>query len=168
MIKEYAVARKQVVSFSIVYGLPEAVHLGATIRASRMEGCLFRLRFLDNLTVHLTAGSLIEPRRLVTGADRLQQPQRAKCVSVDSVDRHIETYPDVALRSEVVDFIRLDVVYDCRQIASVGQIAVYESELWTLVQVFVQMVDSARVKRRAAPRDAPDLVAFVQQQLGKI
>ena len=75
----------------------------------------------------------------------------------------------MALRTEIVDFIRLSQFDDFFQPAAVGQIAIVQNELEILfVDILEDMRDARAVERRRPADDAVNLVALRQQQFGEI
>ncbi len=73
------------------------------------------------------------------------------------------------LRSEVVDFVGLDLLDDADEAGAVGQITVVQDEAAAgLVRVLVEVVDAVGVEERGAALDAVDFVALAQQEFGKI
>jgi hypothetical protein len=75
----------------------------------------------------------------------------------------------VALRGEVVDLVRLDLLDDAQQAQRIGQIAVVQMDAGLgVVELVVEMIDALGVERRRAPLDAVHLVAFREQELGEI
>ena len=76
---------------------------------------------------------------------------------------------DVALRGEVVDLVRLDLLDDADQVGGIGQIAVMQVQAHAaLVRILVQMIDAVGVERGGAALDAVNLVALVEQQLRQV
>ena len=75
----------------------------------------------------------------------------------------------MALRREVVDFVRLHLLDDADQAARIRHVAVMQDEATVLlVRVLVKMVDSIRIEQRSAALDAVHLVALAQQELGQV
>ena len=75
----------------------------------------------------------------------------------------------MALRTEVVDFIRLSQFDNLLQPAAVGQIAIVENELQILfVDVLIDMRDARTVERRRPASDAVNFIALRQQELREI
>ena len=64
----------------------------------------------------------------------------------------------MALGTEVVDLIRLNLLDNSNQVGAVGEIAVMKSEPWVaLMGVLVEVIDPAGVKRGSSPLDpVPD------------
>ena len=75
----------------------------------------------------------------------------------------------MALRAEVVDFVRLGLLDDADQIAGVAEITVVQLELGVGdVGILINIVDALGVERGGAPLDAVDDIAFFQQEFGKV
>jgi len=75
----------------------------------------------------------------------------------------------VALRSKIINFIRLHLLDDSNQIARIRHIAIMQDKTATfLVWVSIQMVYAVCIEQRGSALDAMDLIAFIEQQLRKI
>ena len=119
VVEEDPVAGEQVIRLAIVHRGPVGKHLGAAVRAARIERRGFALRSFLNLAVEFRSRGLIKTRLLFQAQDtnRLQQPQRPQRIGIGRVFRLFERYLHVALGREVVDFIRLDRLHDTDQAA---------------------------------------------------
>jgi len=82
VVKQDAVAGEHAVRFTVIDGLPEAVHLGTGIRAAGMERSGFLLGSFNNLAKHLAAGRLIEAGRKLCIANGFEQVDRAHGVGL--------------------------------------------------------------------------------------
>ena len=75
----------------------------------------------------------------------------------------------MALRPEVVNFIRLDLVQEAGQVRSICQITVVENEAGIfLLPVPVEMVDALGVETGRPADDPVNFVAFFQEELGEV
>src|SRR5918992_77497 len=75
----------------------------------------------------------------------------------------------MALRCEVIDLVGLHILHDADQISRIRQITVVQNEITLrLVGILVQMIHPVGVKTRGAALDPMDLIALLQQKLGKI
>ena len=75
----------------------------------------------------------------------------------------------MALRGEIVDFIRLDLLNQPDQIGGIGEIAVVQKEMDVLrMKIAVQVLDPSAVERRRAPPQAVNDVTLLQEKLGEI
>ncbi len=75
----------------------------------------------------------------------------------------------MALRGEVVDFVRLGLLDDAHQVGGVGEIAVVENEAAVrFVRILVQVVDAVGIEERGAALDAVDDVALAEQEFGQV
>src|SRR5437660_1880134 len=79
--------------------------LCASVRASRVEACCLALRWRSRAE-HLAGRRLIEPGFQAKQPDNLKQSKSSYGGDVTSVFGNIETDSDVALRSQVINFIR--------------------------------------------------------------
>lgn len=80
-----------------------------SVRRSGVEGRLFALGCLDDLSVQLRGRGLVEADVLLEPGrpDGVEQSERAETVNVSGVLGHLERHLDVRLSSEVVDLGRL-------------------------------------------------------------
>ena len=75
----------------------------------------------------------------------------------------------MALRTEMVNLLRLKFVEQLYQVHRVRQIAVVQEHSHTVdVRIGVKMIDPRRVKRARAANDPVDFVAFFQQKICEI
>ena len=75
----------------------------------------------------------------------------------------------MALGGEVVDLIRLHLLYHANQTGTVGHVAVMQDEATVAdFRSLVEMIDAVGVEQGRPPLQAMDDVAFFQQQLGEI
>ena len=100
--------------------------------------------------------------KLLAGAHR--QPGRQIPVEISAVHRCIEGNLDMALRSQIVDFIRFDFAHQTDQTRRIGQVSVVQGNRVLLNQ----MVDTSRVGDGRTADDAVDFIALLQQKLCQI
>ena len=62
-------------------------------------------------------------------ADRFEKAKRAKRVSIRGIFRGLETHLDVALRGEVVNFVRLDLLNDANEVRRIGEVAIMQKKV---------------------------------------
>ncbi len=75
----------------------------------------------------------------------------------------------MALRREVVDFIRLHLLRDVDQAARIGHVAVVQEKAPVGdVRVLIQMVDPVGVEQGRAPLDAVHHITLVQEKFRQI
>ena len=102
-------------------------------------------------------------------ANRLEDADGPDAHDVARVFRDVERHAHVRLRTEIVDFVGLEVIEELHHLHGVGEVAIVEVELYTVhMRIAVEMVDTARVKGRGAADNAVNLVAFAEQKLGEI
>jgi hypothetical protein len=121
--------------------------------------------------VEFGGGGLIEAGLLADAglAQGLQEADGAEGHDVAGVLGDVEGDAHVALRAEVVDLVRGDLVHHLGEAAGVGEVAVMEQEAGADdVRVLVEVVDALGVEARRAADHAVDLVAFGEQQLGEV
>src|SRR5262249_53903033 len=107
------------------------------------------LRDLVHLTEHLRSRSLIKAGFPVQteDADGFQHAQGPQRVRLNRVLRLLKRYRHMALRRQIVDFVRLDDLYRADKAAVIGYITVVEEKTasWS-VRILDQMVDPSRIK----------------------
>src|SRR5215813_8967336 len=106
VIEQDAVAGMEAIAFAVIYRGPVGKNLGYTIRTARPERRLFRLRDLLRFAVHLAARGLVKTGADSCFANGFQNANRSDAGDVGGVFGNIETDPDVALRAEMINFIR--------------------------------------------------------------
>ena len=75
----------------------------------------------------------------------------------------------MALRTEMVNLLRLKFVEQLYQVHRVRQVAVVQEHSHAVdVRIGVKMINPRRVKRARAANDPVDFVAFFQKQIGEI
>ena len=75
----------------------------------------------------------------------------------------------MALRGEVVDLVRLQIVEQLHQVYGIAQVAVMQEHLHAVdVRVGVKMIDPRGVEGTRPANDAVHFVTFGEQQIGKI
>ena len=171
VVEQDAVAGVQAVGLAIIDGDPVGVNLGGAVGRARVERRGLALRNLLNLAEHLggrglvEAGLALEPQ----DADRLEHSQRADRIRVRGVFGRFERHCHVALRRQVVDLVRLDLLDDADEIGRVGQIPVMKLQPHVrLVRILIQMIDAIGIEGGRAALDAVDVVALREQQFGQI
>ncbi len=75
----------------------------------------------------------------------------------------------MALGGQVVDFVGLHLLDDADQAGGVGEVAVVQDKAAVFdMRVFIQMIDTIRIKERAAALDAVDFVTFAEQEFSQV
>ena len=75
----------------------------------------------------------------------------------------------MALRREVVDFVRAHLLNHPDQCRRIGHVAMVKGQFPAgFVRVFVEMIDAVGVEQRRTALDAVHRVAFFDQKLGQI
>src|SRR5205823_5469823 len=128
VIEQNAVAGVEAIAFAVIYRCPVGENLGHTVGTARPEGGLFRLRDFLRLAIHLAARGLVKARSNSGFANGFQNADRSHTGDVGGVFRNIETDTDVALRTEMINFIRYQIVEQLYQINRIGQIAVMQEQ----------------------------------------
>src|SRR5207249_7381087 len=147
VIEQNAVAGVEVIAFAVIYRGPVGENFRDAIRATRPEWCPLRLRNLLHFAIHLAARGLVKTRANSGFANRFQNPDRSHAGDIGSVFGDIEADTDVALRAEMINFIRFQIVEQLHQINRVGQIAVMQKKSDTVnVRIDIKMIDTRGVE----------------------
>src|SRR5439155_17444557 len=102
-------------------------------------------------------------------AYRVQHPCRAQPGDFAGVLRHVEAHPNVALCSEVVQLVWLDLLDQLGDLAGAAEVPVVQEEPGADgVGVHVDMVNPVGVEGTRASHEPMNLVALGEQQFGKI
>lgn len=112
---------------------------------------------------------MLETRLDAHLADGFQNTNCSSTGDVGCVLRSVEAHANMALSSEIVDFVRLDPAKQAREAGSVAQVSVVQMELSIReVRIAIDIVEAGRVERRGPANDSVDFVSFLQQEFGKI
>src|SRR4051794_15377461 len=95
-------------------------------------------------------------------ANRFEQARDTKSGEFAGEHRQLKRRWNKALRSEVVDLVRLESFHDRKQRCLVEEVGTRH------LNVIAQMLDATSSKGTRAPRDAHDLIAEPKQVFGKI
>ena len=110
VVEENAVAGVESIAFAIVYRRPIGKNFRNPIGASRPEWCLFGLRDFLRLAEHFAARSLVKSRANSGFTNRLQDSNRSDASHIGGVFGNVEADAHVALRAEMINFVRLQIV----------------------------------------------------------
>ena len=160
MVEQDAVDSEHTVSIAVLLDHPEAVLLCDSIRRVGVErGGLALGNFLD-FAVQLGGRSLIHLAGLGQAADTngFQHTQNAQSVHIAGILRSIKRNLNMALCSQIVDLIGLDLAHQTDQTGGIGQVAIVQGDSVLLDQV----VDTSGVGNGSAADDAVNLVALLQ------
>ena len=174
VVEQYAVTAVHPVAFAVVLHYPEAVQLGHTVRAARIERRGLFLRHLLNEAVKLARRRLIDAALVGKSryTHRLEQPQHSHCIGIGRKLRHIETDFDVALGRKVVYLVGADLADNPDERRAIGHITPVEVDKAFLLHIThpfvqIQMLDAPCVERRAATQYAVHFVSFFYQKLSQ-
>src|SRR5439155_13426390 len=123
MIEQDAVTGVDTVGVAVIHGHPMGIEFGCSVWAARRKRGRFALR-TERISVHFAAGCLIELRLHAGFAESFKQTHRAESGYFACVFRYVETDPDMALCSEIVDFIRSNCSDDFIKRAGIIEIAI--------------------------------------------
>ena len=166
MVKQNAVDSEHAVSIAVLLDHPEAVLLCDSIRRVGVERSGLALGDFLDLAVQLGGRSLIHLAALGQAAntDSLQHTQNTQSVHIAGVLGSIEGDLNMALCSQIVDLIGLDLAHQTDQAGGIGQVAVVQGDSVLLDQV----VDTSGVGDGSAADNAVNLVALLQKKLCQI
>ena len=171
MVEQDAVAGVHAVGLAVIHHDPVGVELGHGVGAARVEGRGFLLGDFLHQAIQLGCAGLVEAGFFLQpeDADGFEQAQRAQAVHVGGVFRAFKANSYVALRTQVVDLVRLGFLHDADQVAAVAEVAVVQVKAGVVnVRVLVDVVHALGVELAAAALDAVHDVALFQQQLGEV
>jgi hypothetical protein len=171
VIEQHAVAGIHAIGFTVVDRDPVGIELGHGVRRTRIERRRLALRdFLDQ-AIEFGRRGLVEAGLLfqTEEADRLKQAKRSDGVDIGGVFGSLEAHGNVALRAQIVDFVRLDFLNDARQVRSIRQVAIVQLEIGRRrVRILVDMIDALRIEQRGTALDTMHFIALFEQKFCKI
>ena len=117
VIEQDTVNGKHTVAFAIVFGDPETILLGYSVRRTGIERGGFLLRNFLHLAEKFGGGSLIDARFLFQSQDAygFEHTQRTDGIRFSCIFGHVERNLYVTLCGQIVDLIRLYLLYDADQ-----------------------------------------------------
>ena len=166
MVEQNAVDSEHAISIAVLLDHPEAILLCNCIRRIGMERSGLTLGNFLHLAVQLRGRSLIHLAGLGQAADTdsLQHTQNAQCIHIAGVFGCIEGDLNMALCSQIVDLIGLDLAYQTDEAGGIRQVAVMQMDSIFLDQV----VDAGGVGDGSAADNAVDFIPLLQQELCQI
>ena len=164
VIEQDAGAGMEAVRLAVVHHAPMGEELGHAIGAARVEGRLLVLRGLLHLAEHLGGRGLIEARAGADLAHGFEQAQHAERVDVGGVERLLEGQADEALRREIVDFVRLELVEHVAEVAFFEQLHVDQLH----VAGNAELLEPANTDAGGTAKGADDAIAAREQRPGEI
>lgn len=170
MVEKNTVGGVEAVGLAIIDHDPVSVELGDSVGGPGVEGGLLRLRDLLDLAEELAGGGLVEADVVLESdfPDGIEEAQGSDGVDVGCVFGDIEGDLDVALCSQVVDFVGFDFFKQSVEAGGIGEVSVMEDEPVSDFRIIVEVVDPAGVEAARAPDDSVDLVAFLEKLLGEV
>ena len=119
-----------------------------------------------HLAEHFGGAGLVVADLGVDEAHGFEQVQRADASDVGGGGGLLEADTDKALRSQVVDFSRLDFLHQRNSGAQVSEIVFNQMQVGVVHDA--QLLHAPEVDRAGTAISAMDGVAFVKQQLGQV
>src|ERR1700719_3393670 len=107
VVEQNAIARVQTIALAIIHRRPVSEHFCDAVRTARPKWRSFRLRYGLDFAEHFAARSLVEARSQPHFANCFENSDRSDASHVRGIFRDIETYPHVALRTEMINFHRV-------------------------------------------------------------
>ena len=118
---------------------------------------------------HFAARSLIKTRANSRFPNGFENPDGADTGDVGGVLGNIEADANVALRGEMINFVRFQFVKQLHQVNRITQVAEVQKHADTIdVRIGVKMIDARSVEGAGAPDDAVDFVVFLEQEIGQV
>ena len=168
MVEENAVGCENSVGVAVVLHDVIRVNLCGRVGASGLKQRFFALRRRRGAE-HFTRRRLVEFCFDAGLADGFQNSQRAQTGDVSGVLGHVEAHADVALRAQMIDFVRTDGGKQVHDLTGNGEIPEVQKQLRIRVmKIPVQMIDAVRVERAGAADQPVNLVTLAQQKLGQV
>ena len=100
-------------------------------------------------------------------ADGVEQPGGAQRRNIARIFRYIEADADVALRAEVIDFVRCQAIQKLRQTRRVGEVGeVQKQPRVSFVPIREEMIHPRGVEAARPALDAVNFIPLREQQLG--
>src|SRR6266536_4558676 len=137
------------VGFPVINSDPVGIKLCRSIGGTRVEWRRLTLGDLPYQPVKLRSRGLIKTYASLhtEDADRLEQSQGTKAVSICCVFRRLERDLNVALCGKIVDLVGSCLLHNSDQVGGVGQVAVMQGEAHVLfVRILIKMVHPASVE----------------------
>ena len=116
VVEQNAVAGIQTIAFAIVHRRPIGKNLRHAIGTARPKRRAFGLRNFLRFAKHLAARRLVETRSDSGFTNCLQNSNRPDASDIRRVFGDVETDPDVALGTEMINLVRLQIVQQFHQI----------------------------------------------------
>ena len=159
MIEEDTRTAEHIVSLTILLDNPETVLLGYSVWGIWVEWCILVLRNLLYLAIKLGCGSLIHTAGLLQTAlaDSLQDTEYTCSIYVGCKLRRIETYLNVALGCQVINFGWFHLVHHLNDTHRVAQVGIMKVE----IRFTFQMSDTLAVVSRRTANRAMHIVTFL-------
>jgi hypothetical protein len=86
-------------------------------------------------------------------ADRFENSQRTQRVGIGGIFRLFERDGHMALRSQIVNLVRLNFLHDPDQARRVRQVAMMKSRSYLVMRIVIKMIDAIGIEQRGAPFD---------------
>ena len=128
MVEQDPVAGKHLVAIAVIFRHPVGIQLGAGVRTPWLEMCLFVLRWRCR-TVQFTARRLVKFYFVVATSCGFEDPGGTKACNITRIFRSVETDPDMALGTQVIDLNGPDIVHDRRKLFRIRQITIVKEDL---------------------------------------
>src|SRR5665647_283237 len=123
MIEQNTIGRKEIISLTVITGHPVGVNFRTGVGAPRMKRGIFFLRWIC-CSKHLAGGGLIEFYRVFATPYCFEETGSTECSNIAGIFRGVKTDPDMALRTEMVYFIRTDIIHHICDLFRVREISI--------------------------------------------
>ena len=128
MIEKDTVYGKHSITFAVVFGNPETILFGYSVRATGIERRCFRLRNFLYFSVEFRSRCLINLCFFLHAqdADSFQHTECTNGVRFSCVFRYIKRYLYMTLCGKIIDFIRLHLLNDSNERTAIRHIAIMQ------------------------------------------
>src|SRR5712691_8942227 len=169
VVKQNTVARTKAVALAIIDRRPVGKNFRHPVGAARPERRFFRLRHFLRFAKHFAARSLIKARPDSRFPNGFENPDRANAGDVGGVLGDVETDPDMALRAEMINFVRLQLIEQLYQVHGIAQVAEMQKQAHTIdMRIGIKVIDARGVEGAGAADYAVHFVAFFEQKIGQV
>ena len=131
MVEKNTATCMQAIGFPIIHGQPMGIDFCASVGRSRPKGRGLNLGYLLNFTIHFRRRSLIISNLFnQTGlANRLKNTHGPQSSDVARIFRNIERYPNMALSTQIINLVRLQIIQQLDQLDCISEISVMEIQV---------------------------------------
>ncbi len=165
MVEQNTAAAKDVVTLAVVDRHPMRIQLGHAVRAAGVEGCALNLGNGLHLAKHLGGAGLVKTNLGVNQANGFEQVEATNASDLRSGVGLVKRHAHKALRSQIVDLVRLNSLHHSYAGAQIGQVVFDQMQIGVVLDA--QFFDAPEVDGAGAAVCAVNGVALVEEELRK-